>query len=714
MQAFHTIIAGKAHLPSLAEVKERLYAGGDWVLSELAAQRPFLFLWTPVFMGAGIVTYFSLSVEPTQAQFATVAMLTALAASLAAFNIGGVRLPMLLLLCAGMGFCAAKLRTEWVYTPILQKKINVTDVAGTVEMVELFAEGSGVRLLLKDLAIEDLAPENTPLRARIKLRGSPDLRAGDRVRMLAGLNPPSPPVLPGGFDYQRYMYFQKIGAIGFSFGEPELVERPQKGGLFSAIENLRTQITAQLSDTLGAGGAVAAALLVGHRSAIPESDQEAIRDAGLAHMLSISGLHISLFFGMVFFAVRLMMAAVPLLALKHPIKNYAAMAAMGATIFYAAVAGASVPTLRSVLMMGVVFFAILLNRTPLSLRLLVFAAAVILLSAPESLMSASFQMSFAAVAALIAFYEAIRPLSSAWHRKAGVLRRIILYFAGVSLTTIVATVATAPFTLFHFQTFPVYSLLANVLAMPVLAFAVMPLAALYFLLIPFGLEHIAVPALGWGSDVILDIARWVSSISHAVAHGVQWPAAALLWFGVGFVIVILTQGRLRVMALLPMLVSFWIISIQNQSDVLFSSSGKLIAVRQADGVYAYNEGRKEAFTREQWAKATGHEAQDAVVLWPREGRLGDLSCDGLACRLNRDGHKVSFLKDLSAFPEECRWADVIVALDPAPECEGAVVIDKFSALRNGAYAIYLGEPIPVIRSVEEERGWRPWTARAQK
>ena len=649
------------------------------LVEAFVSQRAEWFLWIPVFMGAGIIAYFTLPFEPGWILIAPL-ILCALTGGYFLWRQHILRGFILFLMCASVGFSVAKLRTAHVYTPILQKELKFADVIGRVNAVEVLSAG-GMRVILEELQIEDIEPEHTPRKIRVKSKKAQHLRAGMRVKVLAGLNPPSPPVMPGGFDFQRYMFFQGIGAVGFTYGAFEVLESPEtlvdwrKG-----LENIRTSVSARAVDALERSGGVAAALLVGQREGISEDDEDAMRHSGLAHMLAISGLHIGLIFGFVFFAVRLGLAGIQRLALEHPIKKYAAVAGMVVAVFYMFIAGATIPTQRAVLMISIVFLAILVDRTPLSMRLVAFSAIIVLLIAPYSLLSASFQMSFAAVAALVAFYEFIRTWWSAWHKKAGWLRRAMLYVVGVCFTSIVATIATAPFTLFHFQQIGLYGLLGNLLAIPLLAFVVMPMAVVFFILSPFGLQSLALIPMGFGIEGILKIAHFVSGLPHSVQTSYSWPAYALLIYAIGFLCILLFKGRLRLIGFIPVLVCIFIISQLKQPDILISSDAQLIAMHQDDGSLSFSNLRKDRFIREQWAQGAGVQYEEPQK-WLKEGGVKGFACGQGGCRLERNGHRVSFLKTAQAFDEECAWADIVVSPDPVPDCGstngGARVIDRF-------------------------------------
>jgi len=292
--------------------------------------------------------------------------------------------------------------------------------------------------------------------------------------MRAVVTPPPAPAAPGAFDFQRYAFFKRIGGVGFALGPAEIIGRTEAPGLAVRIDHLRQRLATRIRSQLGGTtGAVAAALMTGDRGAIPETVMTSIRDAGLAHLLAISGLHIGLVAGVVFVSIRAGLALLPAVALRFPIKKWLAAVALLAAFAFALIAGATVPTQRAFLMIGLVLLAVLLDRRALTMRPVAWAAVVILTLQPESLLSAGFQMSFAAVTALVAAYEALR--EAPFLRPASTLGgRAARYLVGVALSTLIAGAATAPFAVFHFNRFADYGLAANMLAVPITALWIMP------------------------------------------------------------------------------------------------------------------------------------------------------------------------------------------------------------------------------------------------
>jgi competence protein ComEC len=489
------------------------------IADQLAGERDRWAPWLPVGLGAGIGLYFALPFEPPPwfgpAALAAVMGLGYLVRRRPAWLMLTIATG---LICAG--FAVAQWRTFSVAAPMLTERLGPTGISGRVIRIEAFPKGA--RVTLEKPRISRLQPNLTPERIRLRLRGpQPAINPGDWVRLRAMVMPPSPPAAPGAFDFQRQSFFRRLGGVGFALG-PAQVLAPSGGGgwdgLLLGLARLRQGIAARVKAGLdGIPGAIAAALMTGDRSAIPKETMATMRDSGLAHLLAISGLHMGLVAGILFVSLRGGLALVGPLALGFPIKKWAAAAAILGAFAYGMVAGATVPTQRAFLMIFLVLAAVLFDRRGISMRTVAWAAVIVLLFRPESLLGPSFQLSFAAVVALIATYEAVRDR----RRRDGPLgwrRRIVLYIGGVALTTLVAGMATAPFAAYHFNRFADYGLAANLIAVPVTALWTMPWAVVAFALMPFGLESLALAPMGWGVGVMTAAADTVSS----------WPGAVTL------------------------------------------------------------------------------------------------------------------------------------------------------------------------------------------
>ena len=406
------VSAGMRMVPAIAGWTAFIRGAGE----AFSAERDRWILWLPVLVGAGIAVYFALDNEPA-AWLGTVTLAGCAAASAAALWWTPARHPMLpvatlFLLCVAAGFAVAQAQALMLATRSLSRPVGPAMLQARVTDIERFPDGQ--RLTLDQLAVAGLAAAETPERVRLRLRGSqPAIRPGEEIRLRAMLMPPPPPAVPRGYDFQRQAYFDGFGAVGYSVGRanilsPATTQASGHEGIGLSFARLRFIVGERVHAHLdGATGAVTTALLTGEQRAIPEVTMQAIRDSGLAHLLSISGLHIGLVAGMVFVVVRSGLALFPWITLRFPIKKWAAVASVLAAGAYNLLADAPVPSQRSFLMIAVVLLAVLVDRQGISMRLVAFAALVILLTQPEAMLGPSFQMSFAAVVALIATYEAI-------------------------------------------------------------------------------------------------------------------------------------------------------------------------------------------------------------------------------------------------------------------------------------------------------------------
>jgi len=462
-------------------------------------------LWLPVWLGTGIGLYFASPFEPPLA-WAGIAVLLSLACMFALPATQNVILRISLAALAAMtlGFAVAKMRTEDVAAPILQRRVGPIGIDGRVEQSEL--HGKGVRVVLGELSMRRFAAENTPARVRISVRAGSTLPPpGSRVHVIAVLMPPPSPSSPGAYDFGRAAYFMRLGAVGYAYGHLTILGFPNITSFGDAvtlfIEGLRAKITARIHSVLpGSTGGIASALITGNRSAISDDDEKALRDAGLAHVLAIAGLHMALVGLGLFWVVRAVLAAVPKLSLRFPIKKWAAAAALCSAAYYLMISGATSASTRAFVMLAMMLLAILFDRPAISMRSLALAATIILALRPESLLEPGFQMSFAAVMSLIAIAE--------WEatHTAHEIAQGSVYFAqarrylrGITMTSFVGSVATIPYAIYHFDRATHYAVLGNLLAMPIMGFVVMPAAALSMFLMPFGLDAWTLHVMAWGS-----------------------------------------------------------------------------------------------------------------------------------------------------------------------------------------------------------------------
>jgi competence protein ComEC len=681
-----------------------------WISANLIAERERWSLWLPVFMGVGVGLYFWLTVEPPL-WLGFVALVLTGGALLVALHMQA-RIPLAAAgLAVALGFAAAEVQAWQAAAPILERRLGSVSVEGRLVAVDPLPEGT--RIILEPRFIDRLDHAHTPARIRVRLRQDAEgLVPGDWLRFKATLLPPPPPAMPGAYDFQRRAYFDQIGAVGFVVGSPTHIPPPdgiERSPWRTAVEAVRTIVTAHIRAALpGEVGAIAAALVTGETHAIPTQDAGAFRDAGLAHILVIAGLHMGMVAGIAFFALRAFFALIPAIALRYPIKKWAAAGALAATFGYMLLSGATVSSRRAFMMTGLVLLAVLVDRLSLSARAIAYAALVIMVVTPESAAGPSFQMSFAAVAGLIAFYEAMRGRLSEWHSHAGLWRRAWLYLLGTAFTTIVTTVATMPFTIYHFNRFPLYSVAANALAVPITGFWIMPWALLACLLMPLGIESLALTPMGWGIDAVAAIARTVTSWPGAVLTVPSMPASGLILLSLGGLWLCIWQRQWRWLGLAPIAAGYLTIALVRPPDILISADSKLTAVRASDGSYLLSKTRGGLIAEETWVRRAAAEVGPA---WPVNGTSGDdrLSCDALGCLYRARGRIVALIRDGAALIEDCSGVDLVVSpLAAHRVCRGPPVIDRIDTWKKGGHAIWLDADGIHIEAVGDWRGMRPW------
>jgi len=695
------------------------------LISSLLSERDQWVLWLPVALASGIALYFSLMVEPPLYLGALGLAISGALAWLSRAARSFLWLIAISLFAFSLGFSAGQWRTGYLMAPVITKELRPVGIEGRIVNIE--SRERGMRVTLDRLRISTLGPRDTPEKVRVRLAGNqPELGLGDWINGRFGLSPPTPPVAPGAFDFQRRAFFQGIGGVGFSFGSVTVTQKARSDGwpgLLTKVINLRHHIAVRVADYFAdrgqaKTGAVVAALMTGERGGIPQEAMESFRKSGLAHLLAISGLHIGLIAGIVFFAVRAGLALSGTAALNFPIKKWAALAALVGAFGYALIAGATVPTIRAFLMVGLVLVAVLFDRRGLSMRLVGFAASAILLMQPEALLGASFQLSFAAVIALIAAYEALskwrqgRSRTGTYNSKGW--RKGVLYLGGVALTTLIAGTATAPFAAFHFNQFPHFGMIANVIAVPVTALWIMPWAVLAFALLPLGLEGLALTPMGWGIDLVLMVADRVAHWPGAVSLLPAMPAWALAFLAFGGLWLCLWRSRWRVFGLAGMVFGIASLGFVQSPDILIDHRGRLMAVQNDAGGMAVSSRRSGRFTSKIWLRRAALEQASA---WPGPNPRAlqnfqgvNLSCDSLGCLYSAQGKVVALITDIAALEEDCALAAaVITTIAVRGRCHGPdLVIDRFDLWRNGGHAFWVNDQGIKVQSVNGQRGKRPW------
>lgn len=660
-----------------------------------------LFPWLAVFFGLGILLFFQAEGQP------------ALWAPIGAFGLcctGAVLLrhklaavcALIALAALFAGFSAGVVRTRSVATPVLTK-LTIAPVTGFVEAVE--DRETGKRILLKVTSIQGVADAEHPERVRVTIRKGDGLAPGQFITGNARLLPPPQAAWPGGYDFARDAFYKGIGAVGSFTGTVRQLDPPTPSDwqlrLAASVDEARNALTHRIASAIGgAAGGVGAALVTGKRGLIGEPTNEVLRSAGIYHIVSISGLHMVLAAGTFFWLVRSLLALVPGLALLWPVKKIAAIAAMAGGTAYCIFSGSDVATQRSLIMTLVMFGAVLADRPALSIRNLSIAAIIVLAREPEALLGPSFQMSFGAVAAMMALVPMM-------HRKqeggapATLIEKVVVWAGrsalGLVTTTLVASIATAPFAAYHFQSLNPYGLIGNALALPLVSLVVMPAAVLGVLAYPFGLDGPVWQVMGLAVSKVLEVSAWVGAFSGSTVIVPALSVAALAFLSLGLLVLTIPASPLRWLALVPAGVGLAFAAAPDRYDIYVDREGAGAAIRNVQGKLTL-VGKPPGFVAEQWLRADGDErGSDDKTL-----RLA-AQCDRLGCVVEAGTRRtVAFVQEFSAFEEDCRRAAIIISKLEAPRsCAAALVIDRASLNERGAITVRLGADAAEMRSVKK-------------
>ena len=611
------------------------------------------------------------------------------------------------------GYLVGVYRVYSVATPILEKELRPTNISGIVENVHLYEDGK-IRLTLSEPQIYGTEPLRL---VNVRVNKFDEMPyVGDKIKIRAGLMPPPGPSMPGDYDYARQVWFQGISAVGYAVSPLEIVERNES--LSRGLDQLRQRMTERIKAALpGEVGTLAAALITGIRGGMPESLAEAMRDAGLAHLLAISGLHMGLLCGVVFFAARFLLSMFPAIALKYSIKKWSAVIAAVAGLGYLFISGASIPTTRAFIMVMIVFLGVLTDRKAISLRLVAIAATYILVTTPEALVGVSFQMSFAAVVALVVVFERFgNDFLNKFRGDNRFHKKVIYFVVGSLFTSLVAELAIAPFALYHFNKVVLFGLLANLIAMPVMGSWVMPWIVVTLVLMPFGLEQFSLIPMSWGLEVIMATAYWVSGLPGSTMEIPAIDLKALIFLVLGILWLGIWRLKWRFLGVPMILTSFYFALNYDQPDILIDNAGRTIAIRGDDNSLSLSRMNGSRIVRDRWRQRF---AAEDIARWkyetfaPGEEQGRELSCDGVSClyRPERaDNLLISLVQDEMALPEDCQNADLIVSLVPVEiECSSKLVLDRWDFYRNGGYAIWLSEEGDIhYQNVKSSRGDFPW------
>lgn len=677
--------------------------------SWLEAERDHLALWVPVALLAGISAWFLL---PDSRGWA--------AGALGFAGVGGIAFVLArggraghaigwFGLIAAIGLALIWWRAESVSAPRLDRPAMVR-LAGIVERIEPQPAQERIRLTIA------VSTPGLPPRVRVNVepdRMPADVAAGATVMLRARLMPPAPPAVPGAYDFARVAWFQGLGATGKAIGPVGVLAPPSDTSAWQHIEAASDRLSTHIQRSLpGVEGGVAAALATGDQGAIPEEDAEAMRRSGLAHLLSISGLHVTAMVAGTMFLVLRLLALSPWAALRWPLLAIAAGAGAVAGVAYTLLAGAEVPTVRSCIAALLVLAGLAMGRDAITLRLVAAGAIVVLLLWPEAAAGPSFQLSFAAVVAIVALHEhpRVRALLSA--RDEGWVRRIGRLLLGMLFTGIAVEIALSPIALFHFHRSGLYGAAANIVAIPLTTFVIMPLEALALLLDLAGLGAPAWWLAGKAIALLLAIAHGVADSPGAIASLPAMPRGAFALMLAGGLWLALWRTRVRRLGLLPFAAGALWAAVTPAPDLLVTGDGRHAAIRGTDGAVGLLRPRAGDYVRDMLAENVGLDGDPAAL-----DAIGSARCGPDLCiaDIERDGRTWRILAtrsrdfvEIGAFVRACADADIVISDRRLPRtCRPRwIKADRPFLAQTGGLAVTFASGSVV--TVRDAAGRHPW------
>ncbi len=667
-------------------------------IDALTSQACNFVIWIPALQVAGILLYFSLKHEPS---FTLAALVACAMVALFLLTLINTRfLPLLIVAFGALGFISAHCRTALLFPkqpPISTfRRVYVNGATGLLK--EINHKPGYAQLLVCDVESDKIQGICARLAARTAI--DPTIRPGDILTFSGVIHPPPVSASKHGYDFARVAYFRGINAVGFTTSQVKLHERRSKVGFKEWVERIRDEIYARLVSGLRRDCAeIMAALLVGKRLGIRSEVLEDIRNSGLSHLFAISGLHLSFVAGISFMLTRNIFVLSETITLKHNIKKFAAVVAIIASFFYLLISGMPVSACRAFIMVTLTFVGIIVDKPNSVLRSISLAASIILLLTPETILLPSFQMSFAAVVALAGSCDVSRVVSA---------RSVVRYITAATSGSLIASIATAPYVVYHFNYFSVVGVISNIIAIPLTAFVVIPLGLVYVITDCLLSGALVARPLEASVGLILYIAHYAAKVEWLAPTVRSIPPASVLFMTLGLLAFSWWRGTARIiLGLLFALSGFLLALAYKTPDVLYGVGG--VAVKEGDGqlYFAMRRGSTRGFSYSAWARENG---QPKIINGGYFGQGKKLICMAGGCIYDS---RVIISCDTEFILQRCSEADLVIHTGSGPRypapCSHVPHITYDDIRKLGVHYVSLsGSSV----KVESARTRRPWHANA--
>jgi len=674
----------------------------DW--KDDAAQRP---LWVAVLFAAGCALYFALPAEPSLAPLLISFSLLPLAWQNYRAGRRGLAQGLLALWLMAAGVLWAGFSVNRHPEIMLSHGLSIRPIMGTIEELEYLP--TGLRITLQDVTIDKLEAEETPRRVRLSLRvrAIPNVEVGSRISVRAGLLPPMGPILRGSFDFSRYFYFRGIGAVGYGLMPVTVLHEAEPKGFFGFWQKARHHLARDIRSTLpGIEGAIAIGLITGDSAAIPPATYETLRATNLLHIIAISGGHMVVIAGVVFVALRLLFLLIPHFGLTPRAKQVAAAMTLLALTAYLLITGVDISATRAYIMMALLLLSVMLLREVQPMQSLALTAMAMLLYHPSDILEPGFQLSFAATMAMIAV------VARQWQRGVSDLgvrfRHLPFQAIGMFLLfSISAELATMPLVMGMFNQFAPYGVLANFIVGPLVTFVIMPAVALYFLLLPFGVQALALKLMAYGIDGMMWIAEKIAAWPDALLFFPSPPDWAIALYALGLCWLCIWQARWRWWGALPMLAVLASLPFTTLPDIVVSADARYLAYRTEAGM-TLAQGRASSLVPTLLANALG---EKALLTIPRTQQR---CADGMCAHDSAYG-VIAYQRTYAGDFDQCSEAKkqnavLLITLRSTLRCPQLFVINGNDRRAQGAYVLTRSGNRWQVETTRDFQGLRPWRA----
>lgn len=705
--------AASAWQKSIAKPKfaDFIYYALDWTIAEIEREQQRWFVWLICFFGVGIVMFHA------QVSRFSVSILLVFAAFLAIFWLFLHKKRhffaiFCLFLMVFLGFSAANFEYFRVKTNIIERPLYKAKISGIITNIELYSDQHS-RILLKPNFIENIEPEKLPKYIRFNLKQhQANLEIGDEIAVTAQLFPLPSAAIVGGYDFGKALFYQSIGAVGSVAKKYLPMQRKPSDNLYLQFKNtffkLRLNLAKTINDNLGGVSKdMSLAILLGIKMDRESHSYLALRNVGLAHLLAISGLHMGFAMGLVFYFLRMVLALFPFATFKFSTKKFAASISILSGLFYLLLTGGSLATERAFLMASLIMLAVILDREALTMRNLALAFLIMLIVSPSAIMNVGFQMSFAATAAIIAYFEwqKNREFGNQENEEGEALNlfsrqtsfgRFAFTARDWVMIPILTGLVTMPISIYHFSTLQTGGFIANLFVVPIFGFLVMPLGIISLILAPFGLQKYPFEILDYVIVNIYRFADFIAEFSYLNEHIAKLNSEILFLLLLAFLWLIIWQNKWRYWAflsllLLPFMTLFTPLPIVYIGEI---SRGKLsnLLIGGTDGHYHLLSGTRGKFASKIWLDYVGEPYdKTAKNLKPNAQYLqcDEVACIGEIAGLPKGKNQLTVVLHAAAFAQECEHSAILISEKyyNFPQCNVAISLTK-DDLEGGEMAIY--------------------------